>query len=258
MRIATWNVNSIRTRLPRVLAWLEAADVDVLAIQETKCATEQFPAAEFQAAGYEVVSHGVNQWNGVAFVSRHEMSDVATFFPGQPSFEGVLEPRALGVTIQGVRLYSLYVPNGREVGDPHFSYKLTWLHALQRATAYWLAAQPHKPLALLGDFNIAPFDSDVWDISVFTGSTHVTPEERTAFQRLLDTGVADVVRPIVPDGYTYWDYQQLRFPRNEGMRIDFILGSTAFQDRVTHAEIVRDERKGDRPSDHVPVLVDLA
>src|SRR5699024_7981003 len=115
MRIATWNVNSIRTRLPRVLAWLEAADVDVLAIQETKCATEQFPAAEFQAAGYEVVSHGVNQWNGVAFVSRHEMSDVATFFPGQPSFEGVLEPRALGVTIQGVRLYSLYVPNGREV-----------------------------------------------------------------------------------------------------------------------------------------------
>lgn len=258
MRIATWNVNSIRTRLSRVLAWLEAADVDVLAIQETKCSTEQFPAEEFEAAGYRVVAHGVNQWNGVAFVSRHEMVDVATFFPGQPSFEGVLEPRVLGVTVDGVRLYSLYVPNGREVGDPHFRYKLAWLHALARATSYWLAEQPEVPLALLGDFNIAPLDSDVWDITVFAGSTHVTPDERAAFQRLQGAGLADVVRPIVPEGYTYWDYQQLRFPRNEGMRIDFILGSQAFQERVTHAGIARDERKGERPSDHVPVFVDLA
>lgn len=257
MRIATWNVNSIRTRAPRVLSWLEAHDVDVLAVQETKCKPEQFPEDVFRGAGYDVVAHGINQWNGVAFISRLPLTDVSAEFVGQPTFRDVLEPRALGVTVDGVRLYSLYVPNGRTIIDPHFAYKLEWLNALAHNTHEWIAENPTTPLALMGDFNIAPFDTDVWDIELFAGSTHVTPEERAAFQRVLDAGVEDVVRERVPVGYTYWDYQQLRFPRNEGMRIDFILGSPAFAQRVGFAAIDRDERKGKGASDHVPVFVDL-
>jgi exodeoxyribonuclease-3 len=266
MRVATWNVNSIRTRHGRVVDWLVREDIDVLGMQEIKCKPEQFPLAAFEEAGYEVVAHGLNQWNGVAFASRLPLEDVELSFDQQPGFlkgaEGPdqpLEARAIGATVDGVRLWSLYVPNGRSLDDPHYVYKLDWLTRLREASAAWMAANPGSPLALMGDFNVAPLDSDVGDPTLIPGvSTHISPAEREAFFAFEQIGVTDVVRPIVPDGYTYWDYKQLRFPRNEGLRIDFVLGSPEFADLVTDASIHRDERKGDAPSDHVPVVVDLA
>ena len=264
MRVATWNVNSIRARVGRVVDWLVRSDIDVLGMQEIKCKESQFPFEAFHEAGYEVVLHGLNQWNGVAFASRLPMHDVSNTFTGMPGFGKAqddgslpLEARALGVTVDDVRLWSLYVPNGRDLDNPHYLYKLAWLKELAAETRSWLAAHPSQPLALMGDWNIAPFDTDVWDRSVFEGSTHVSEPERAAFRAFEELGLADVVRPLVPTGYTYWDYKQLRFPRNEGMRIDFIMGSPAFQELVTAARIDRDERKGDAPSDHVPVVVDL-
>jgi len=272
MRVATWNVNSIRTRAPRVVDWLLRADVDVLAMQEIKCKPEQFPYELFDEAGYRVEAHGLNQWNGVAFASRLPMEEVATGFDGMPGFakgtefpaghhgrDVPAEARALGVTVDGLRLWSLYVPNGRGLDDPHYRYKLDWLAALRDDTARRLADDPDLPLALMGDWNVAPRDSDVGDPSFVAGvSTHISAPEREAFAAFENAGLTDVVRPLVPTGYTFWDYKQLRFPRDEGMRIDFILGSRAFADLVTDAAIHRDERKGDGPSDHVPVAVDLS
>ena len=264
MRVATWNVNSVRARVGRVVDWLVREDIDVVGLQEIKCKPEQFPFDAFREAGYEVELHGLSQWNGVAFASRLPMDDVEITFPSQPGFakgqEGLDQPkeaRAIGVTVEGVRLWSLYVPNGRELGDPHYDYKLDWLAKLAAETRAWLAEKPDLPLALMGDWNVAPLDADVWDMSVFEGSTHVSAPEREAFARFEQVGLTDVVRPRIPEGYTYWDYKQLRFPKNEGMRIDFIMGSSAFADLVTSAAIHRDERKGDAPSDHVPVVVDL-
>lgn len=264
MRIATWNVNSIRARVDRVADWLVRQDVDVLAMQEIKCKNSQFPYEAFTGAGYEVELHGVSQWNGVAFASRLPMSEVTVGFPGMPGFGPAaddgslpLEARALGVTVNDTRLWSLYVPNGRELTHAHYDYKLRWLAALASNTREWLAANPEQPLALMGDFNVAPLDTDVWDVAEFEGGTHISPPERAAFQAFVTAGLKDVVRDRVPEGYTYWDYKQLRFPRNEGMRIDFILGSPAFADLVSNAFIDRAERKGDAPSDHVPVVVDL-
>ncbi len=257
MRIATWNVNSIRTRVGRVVDWIVRADIDVLAMQEIKCKPEQFPREAFEAAGYKLELHGLNQWNGVAFASRIAAKDVEVGFAEMPTFKDVAEARALGATFDGVRLWSLYVPNGRTLDDPHYTYKLEWLDRLAAASAEWVGNEPETPLALMGDFNIAPLDTDVWDMAEFVGATHVSAAERQAFEAFEQIGLTDVVRPLVPTGYTYWDYQQLRFPRNEGMRIDFILGSEAFAENVKSAEIVRDERKGEGPSDHVPVVVDL-
>jgi exodeoxyribonuclease-3 len=265
MRVATWNVNSIRARVGRVVDWLVREDIDVLGMQEIKCKPEQFPREAFEAAGYDLEIHGFNQWNGVAFASRLPMTDVATSFAGMPGFlkgqEGPdlpLEARAMGVTVNDVRLWSLYVPNGRSLDDPHYEYKLAWLAALRADAQAWLAAHPDTPLALMGDWNIAPLDSDVADPTIVPGvSTHISPPERASFAAFEAAGLTDVVRPLVPEGFTYWDYKQLRFPRNEGMRIDFIMGSKPFADLVTAASIHRNERKGDAPSDHVPVVVDL-
>ena len=265
MRVATWNVNSIRSRVGRVVDWAMREDVDVLAMQEIKCTEAQFPFEAFSEAGYEVELHGLSQWNGVAIASRLPLTDVSIGFPSAPGFgkpldDGTLpqEARAIGATVEGVRLWSLYVPNGRELDNPHYSYKLEWLANLATETRAWLAAEPDLPLALMGDFNIAPFDHDVWDIAAFAGKTHVSQLERDAFAALEAAGLTDALRSRGVEGYTYWDYQQLRFPRNEGMRIDFILGSRAFDALVTDARIIREERKGDAPSDHVPVVVDLA
>lgn len=265
MRLATWNINSIRTRAARAVEFAVREDIDVLALQEIKCTPEQFPYAPFEEAGYHVEVHGLNQWNGVAVASREPITDASTAFAGMPGFakghngpDAPLEARALGVTVGEMRVWSLYVPNGRSLGDPHYEYKLHWLEALKNATAAELAANPDLPLALVGDFNIIPFDTDNGDPDIVEGvSTHVSPPERQAFFALADAGVTDVVRPLIPDGYTYWDYQRLKFPRNEGIRIDFILGSPALSDAVTGASIHRDERKGEQPSDHVPVVVDL-
>ncbi|HWT32566.1 MAG TPA: exodeoxyribonuclease III [Microbacterium sp.] len=265
MRLATWNVNSIRARVARTVDFAVREHIDVLAMQEIKCKPEQFPYEPFEAAGYEVHAHGLNQWNGVAIASRLPVEDVRTAFPGMPGFakghegpDAPQEARALGATIDGVEVWSLYVPNGRALDDPHYTYKLDWLAALTDYAQSTLASRPDLPLSFVGDFNIAPTDEDNGDPTVVVGATtHVSPLERRAFQTLLDIGMADTVRPLVPTGYTYWDYKQLRFPRNEGLRIDFILGSPAFAGAVTGAAIHRNERKGEIPSDHVPVVVDL-
>ena len=346
MRLATWNVNSVRTRTERVIRFLERQDIDVLAIQETKCRPEQFPYLPFEAAGYEVAVHGLDQWNGVAIASRVGLSDVVTSFPGQPAWvagqgkEPVVEARALGATVGGasgtgttggagttgpagdtrtardaggtrstrpttgtrdggdesaersesttaptdtardgratagsgdsgtardatatgvprpVRLWSLYVPNGRELTHPHYTYKLEWLARLRDAVGSWLEADPDLPLALVGDWNVAPRDEDVWDVSAFAGATHVSAPEREAFAAFESVGMSEVTRPHVTN-YTFWDYQRLRFPRNEGMRIDFAYASPALAARVVGAAIDRDERKGKGASDHVPVIVEL-
>lgn len=261
MRIATFNCNSIRTRVDRVLAFLERHEVDVLALQETKCKDDQFPLLPFEAAGYEVAHVGYSQWNGVALVSRVGIEDVEVGFPGQPGWgdPADAEARAIGATCGGVRVWSLYIPNGRSLEDPHLLYKLDWLRALKDAGAGWLADDPTAPIALMGDWNIAPLDEDVWSVEHYEGKTHTSPQEREAFQAVLEAGFADVTREHTPGPgtYTYWDYTQLAFPKRRGMRIDFCLGSPALAARVEGAFIDRDERKGKGASDHAPVVVDL-
>lgn len=263
MRIATWNINSVRTRIDRLTDWLQRTDVDVLALQETKCRDDQFPGLELSALGYEVAHFGLNQWNGVAVVSRVGLDDVATSFADdQPGFGDpvALEARAVGATCAGLRMWSLYIPNGRELGHPHYDYKLAWLESLRAAGSGWLADDANAQIALAGDWNVAPEDDDVWDMEVFANTTHVSEPERAAFRAVVDAGYADVVRPHTPGPgvYTYWDYQQLSFQKKRGMRIDFVLGSPALAERVTGAFIDREERKGKGPSDHAPVVVDLA
>lgn len=260
MRIATWNVNSIRTRIDRVAAFLERHEVDVLAIQETKCREDQFPGDALEALGYEYVTVGINQWNGVALISRVGLADVSTTFSDeQPRFADVLEPRSVGATCGGVRVWSFYVPNGRELDHDHYAYKLEWMEQLRISAVGWLADNPQAQIALTGDWNVAPTDDDVWDLAAFAGKTHISAPERAAFEAVVDAGYADVVRPHTPGPgvYTYWDYQQLRFPKREGMRIDFILASPALAARVETGWIDRDERKGKGASDHAPVVIDL-
>lgn len=271
VRIATWNVNSIRARQDRVLAWLDRQNVDVLAMQELKCKNAQFPMDTFTEAGYEVAVHGLNQWNGVAIASRVGLTDVETQFDGQPGFAKVkegeeapsplpLEARALGATCGGVRIWNFYVPNGRTLTDPHMDYKLEWYRQLAATAKTWTNTNPDLPIALCGDWNVAPEDGDVWDPEFFKDKTHTSDAERAAFQSIIDAGYVDVVRPHHPGPgvYTYWDYTQLRFPKKQGMRIDFILGSNSFAEKVSETMIDRDERKGKGASDHTPVVVDLA
>ena len=258
MRIATWNVNSLRSRIERVEAFLQRHDVDVLALQETKARLDQLPLMGLQALGYEIAAAGTNQWNGVAILSRVGLEDVEVGFPDMPTFgdPAATEARAIGATCDGVRLWSLYVPNGRKIGDPHYVYKLEWLRRLREAAAGWQDGDT----ALVGDWNIAPLDEDVFDMAQFATSTHVTPDERAAFQAFLDDGYVDVVRPHTPgpEVYTYWDYFRQRFERNRGLRIDFVLGSPSLAARVSGAFIDRDERAGAGASDHAPVVVDVA
>lgn len=255
MRISTWNVNSIRTRVDRVVAFLQGSDVDVLAMQEIKCSEAQFPLAPFVAAGYEVAVHGVNQWNGVAIASRVGLTAVQRDFPGQPTFRDVIEPRAIGATAGGIRVWSVYVPNGRSQQDPHFQYKLQWLRALAAQAATWGAGEA----MIMGDFNVALTDEDVWDIDAFADATHVSVSERQAVGLLAEHGFEELSRRFLPapHTYTYWDYQQLRFPRNEGMRIDYAFGSRSLSGWVREVTIERAQRKGKQPSDHVPVVVSL-
>ncbi len=254
MRLATWNVNSLRSRIDRVEAFLQRHDVDVLALQETKAREEQLPLMGLQAMGYEVAAAGTNQWNGVALISRVGLEDVEVGFPGQPGWgePAETESRALGATCGGVRVWSLYVPNGRKPDDPHYVYKLDWLARLRDAAGAWL----DRPTALVGDWNICPTDDDVFDPAQFKKSTHVTPPERAAFQGFLDDGYAEVTRQHAP-GYTYWDYYRQRFERDRGLKIDFVVASPPLAGRVTGAFVDRDERAGTGASDHAPVVVDL-
>ena len=262
MRIATWNVNSVKQRVPRLLPWLDERRPDVVCLQETKLTDDAFADLLGEALterGYAFASNGQGQWNGVALLSKVGLDDVQRGFADMPGFPDA-EARAISATCAGLRVHSLYVPNGRTLEDPHLPYKLKWLSALRDTATGWLADDPSLPLALMGDWNIAPTDEDVWDMAVFANSTHVSEPERAAFRAINDAGFADVVRPFTPGPgvYTYWDYTQLRFPKKQGMRIDFVLGSPEFAARVTHGEIVREERKGKQPSDHAPVLVELA
>lgn len=258
MRIATWNVNSVRSRIDRVEAFVQRHDIDVLALQETKAREDQLPLMGLQSLGYEVAAAGTNQWNGVAILSRVGIEDVQVGFSGMPGWgePAAPESRAIGALCRGVRIWSLYVPNGRKVGDPHYAYKLDWLARLRETAQGWL----EEDTALVGDWNIAPRDEDVFDMAQFAKSTHVTPAERAAFAGFLEDGYADVTRAHTPgpDVYTYWDYFRQRFERNRGLRIDFVLGSPSLAARVQHAFIDTDERAGQGASDHAPVVVDLA
>lgn len=262
MRIATWNINSLRARIDRVEAFLARHSIDVLALQETKGRPEQLPLDRLEAAGYEVVAHGLDQWNGVAIASRVGLSDVQCEFADAPEWQGVVEARALGATCNGVRIWSLYIPNGRTVDDPHYAYKLAWLDALHRQAKKWLT----QPTILAGDWNIIPQDDDVWDITAFAGKTHASPPERAAFTQFLASGYVDLTRRYTPgpQAFTYWDYFQRRFERNHGMRIDFLLGSPAVADRTIGGLIDTPERDpaagptAVKPSDHAPVIVELA
>jgi exodeoxyribonuclease-3 len=262
MRLATWNVNSIRTRVDRVIDYLDRSGTDVLAMQETKCRDDQFPYMAFEAAGYEVAHVGLSQWNGVAIASRVGLEDLEIGFPDQPPFgdPAVREARALGATCGGVRVWSLYVPNGRELDHPHYAYKLEWLARLRDVAQGWLADDATAHIALMGDWNVAPLDTDVWDPAVFEGKTHVSQPERDAFAAFAEAGYTEISRERVPEAgkYTFWDYQQLAFPKNKGMRIDFAYVTPALAARTTAVTIERNERKGKGPSDHVPVVLDLA
>jgi exodeoxyribonuclease III len=256
MKIATWNVNSLTMRLPRVIDWLTSTRPDVLCVQETKVADHLFPHAELAALGYESATHGTGQWNGVAIISSIGLADVRRGFPGEPGFPDP-EARALVATCGRVRVWSLYVPNGRTVDSPHFTYKLAWLSALREALAADAAAA--TPLAVCGDFNVAPADIDVWDPAAFVGSTHVTPAERAAVTALLELGLTDVTARSLkgPQPFTYWDYRGGNFHRGLGMRIDLVLLGGALATHIRDAYVDRDARKGKAPSDHAPVVVDI-
>ncbi len=233
----------------------------MLTLQETKARDDQWPLMGLNALGYEVATLGHNQWNGVAIASRVGLDDVQLGFEGMPEYGDPLasEARAIGATCNGVRVWSLYVPNGRKLGDPHLDYKLSWLDALRTTAGRWLTDDPQAQVALTGDWNIAPQDEDVFDITRFATSTHVSPPERAAFQTIVEAGYADLARQHTPGpgGFTYWDYYRQRFERNRGMRIDFVLGSPALAVRVVGAQVDREERAGTGASDHAPVIVDL-
>jgi exodeoxyribonuclease-3 len=269
VRVATWNVNSVVARLPRLHEWLDLAQPDVLCLQETKCAADAFPAAGGVARGSGGAAHGSGRWNGVAVLSRVGLAEVSRDFPGQPAAppdgepdplippEPVVEPRAIAATCGPVRVWSVYVPNGRTVGSPHYAYTLRWLAALRDALAADAAAG--APLLVVGDFNVAPTDDDVWDPAAFVGATHVTDAERQALADLRALGLHDVVpRALKYDRpFTYWDYRAGMFPKNQGMRIDLVYANRAAADRVRDAYVDREARKGKGPSDHAPVVVDL-
>jgi len=258
VRIATWNVNSIGARIDRVTQWLEQAQPDVLALQELKCTDDAFPHAPIEALGYEVATLGTGRWNGVALLSRVGLSDVTRGLSGQPQFEDADEPRAIGAMCGGVRVWSLYVPNGREPDHDHFTYKLAWLAALRDTAQAELASDPDRPFTLTGDFNIAPSDADVWDITLFADSTHVTPAERSALDALLALGLVDVPpRALKGEPFTFWDYRNGAFHRGWGMRIDLVLGNAPFAATVRDAYVDREARKGKGASDHAPVVVDI-
>lgn len=256
MRIATWNVNSVTARLPRLVQWLAQAQPDIVCLQETKVATAAFPYAELDAAGYAVAAHGDGRWNGVAIVSRVGIAEVRRGFAGEPGFPGP-ETRAITAECGGLRVWSVYVPNGRALDSPHYTYKLGWLAALRAAVAGDLAGP--TPLAVCGDFNIAPTDTDVWDPAAFAGSTHVSQPERDALTGLLGLGLTDVYPRSLkgPAPFTYWDYRAGMFHKGMGMRIDLVLASGSLAASVTDAYVDREARKGTAPSDHAPVVVDL-
>jgi exodeoxyribonuclease-3 len=255
MRFATWNVNSVKARLPRLLEWLDATAPDVLLLQETKVADDGFPSDDVAGLGYQTAAYGTGRWNGVALLSRVGIEDVRRGFPGEPGYPEP-EARAIAATCGGIRFRSVYVPNGRTPEDPHYAYKLSWLAALRDAL---VPEVEEGPLVVAGDYNVAPTDDDVWDRAVFVGSTHVTPPERDALAAIRAVGLTDVVgRPLKGDHpFTYWDYRAGMFHMNKGMRIDLVYATPDVAAKVTDAVVDREARKGKGPSDHAPIVVDI-
>jgi len=256
VRIATWNVNSVKQRLPRLLPWLDERRPDVLCLQETKLADDAFEkllGEELAQRGYALALSGEVQWNGVAILSRVGLEDVVRGLPDGPGFPHP-EARAVSARCDGVRVYSVYVPNGREPDSEHYRYKLAWLAALRE-----LVADDPQDALVCGDMNIAPTDADVFDPQAYVGHTHVTEPERAALAELQALGLHDVIRDRWPDQrvFTYWDYRAGMFHQDLGMRIDLILAGGAVADRVKAAWVDRQARKGKGPSDHAPVIVDL-
>jgi len=267
MRIATWNVNSLRARLDKVCWWLERARPDVLLMQETKLTDADAPVEAFRKAGYELAHHGEGRWNGVGIASRQGINDVVTNFgeplrpartPDAGDDEPLAEARMIAAVCGGTRVVSVYAPNGRTVGSPFYAAKLAWFERLAR----WLrdAADPAEPLVLGGDFNVAPEDVDVWDPRACHGGTHVSPPERESLAKLCRWGLVDVYRLHHPEPgrYTWWDYRAGHFHKNFGMRIDHLLATRSLAGRTVGAEIDREARKGKPiPSDHAPLLIDV-
>jgi exodeoxyribonuclease-3 len=256
VRIATWNVNSIKQRMPRFLPWLDQRQPDVVCLQETKLSNQAISVLlddELAKRGYQAAYVGQTQWNGVALLSRVGLDDVAESLPNAPGFPD-LEARAVSATCAGIRVHSLYVPNGRTVGSDHYEYKLEWLKVLHQD----VADGPADAL-VCGDMNIAPTDADLFDPAAYIGQTHVTEPERAALAELGRLGLHDLVRERWPDQqvFSYWDYRAGMFHQNLGMRIDLVLGSAPIADRVRAAWIDRQARKGTGPSDHAPVIIDL-
>jgi exodeoxyribonuclease-3 len=256
MRLATWNVNSVKQRVPRLLPWLEERQPDVVCLQETKLADEAFDellGEELTGRGYAVARHGEAQWNGVAICSRLGLEDVVAGVADAPGFPDP-EARAVSATCAGIRVHCVYVPNGRVPGSEHYDYKLAWLAALGQV----VGSGPQDAI-VCGDMNIAPTDADVFDPDAYVGQTHVTPAERAALAELQARGLHDVVRDRWPSErvFTYWDYRAGMFHQDLGMRIDLVLATDAVASRVRAAWVDRQARKGSRPSDHAPVIVDL-
>lgn len=254
MKIATWNINSLTVRLPQVLAWLEANPVDVLALQETKLVDDKFPVEAFVQAGYQAAFFGQRTYNGVALVSRREMADITRNIPGNDD----AQTRVIAGDVDGVRVVCAYVPNGQSVDSDKFGYKMRWLTSLQQ----WLAQEliRHPRLVLCGDFNIAPEDRDVYDPVAWAGQVLCTPQERAHFKGLLSLGFCDAFRLFEqPEkSWSWWDYRNLAFRRNQGLRIDHLLVSTALRSSVLGCVIDKAPRKNERPSDHAPVVLTLA
>jgi exodeoxyribonuclease-3 len=276
MRIATWNVNSLKARMDRVTEWLSLRAPDVLLMQETKLADEAAPEMPFQMAGYELLHHGEGRWNGVAIASRIGLSDVVTNFGDgavrrSPGPSGVTEAveaeasitpsdeaRMASAVCGGIRVVSIYAPNGRALDTPFYEAKLAWFERLQR----WLreTCSPDQPIVVGGDYNVAPEDQDVWDMAFFAGSTHVSGPERTAMAALREWGLVDAYRLHHPEPgrFSWWDYRAGDFHNGRGMRIDHLYVTRSVADRCSGAEIDRDARKGKLPSDHAPIWIDLA
>jgi len=254
MKLATWNVNSLAVRLPQLLDWLAANPVDALVLQETKLTDDKFPVSEIEAAGYRVVFHGQKTYNGVALLSRTDALDVVRNIPGLADEQA----RVIAGTVNGVRVVGGYFPNGQAPDSETFVYKMRWLDALHT----WLADEltRHPRLVLMGDFNIAPEDRDVYDPVGWAGQIHCTPEERGHFQQLIDLGMTDAFRLFEQPlkSWSWWDYRNLAFRKNQGLRIDHVLVSTALRAQVSACEIDKLPRKNERPSDHAPVWVTLA
>ncbi len=256
MRVVTWNINSLRVRQERVEEWIAEVQPDVLCLQETKLADDAFPGLAFSALGYESVHFGQGQWNGVAILSKVGIDNVVANFAS--GIEPDPDARIITATCGGVRITNCYVPNGRALDDPHYTYKLSWLDRLRQHLT--IESSPADQVIVLGDFNIAPTDADVYDPKKFEGATHVSQPERDRLGALTDWGLTDLFRqqhPDVSSVYSWWDYRAGDFHMGRGLRIDLILGSASVAERVTWSTVDRNARKGKQPSDHAPVIVDL-